>query len=37
MTKLIDKEIEVAFDFARNSDYPDPQIEGTSAFAGAKS
>jgi pyruvate dehydrogenase E1 component alpha subunit len=37
MTKVIDKEIEVAFDFARNSDYPDPQIEGTSAFAGAKS
>lgn len=33
--KVIDNEIERAFDFARNSPYPDPVLEGPSAYAGA--
>jgi pyruvate dehydrogenase E1 component alpha subunit len=36
MTKVIDEEIEMACDFARNSDYPDSLLEGTSAYAGKK-
>ena len=36
MAEAIEEEIEAAFNFARNSAYPDPLLEGTSAYAGAK-
>lgn len=35
--KAINLEIEEAFDFARNSPYPDPSLESTSAYAGTQS
>lgn len=37
MIKAINLEIEEAFDFARNSPYPDPSLEGTSVYAGTQS
>lgn len=35
--KAINLEIEEAFDFARKSPYPDPSLEGPSAYAGTQS
>jgi len=36
MIEVISREIEEAFHFARNSEYPDPLLEGASAYAGAQ-
>lgn len=36
MVLAIEEEIEAAFNFARMSDYPDPLLEGISAYSGAK-
>jgi pyruvate dehydrogenase E1 component alpha subunit len=36
MKEVINREIEEAFHFARNSEYPDPLLECASAYAGAQ-